>query len=282
MGDRIPYTYRISWTNQDKHYYGVRYAKGCHPEDLFESYFTSSDYVRFFIESHGLPDVIKVTRTFSTKKDAIEWEQRFLTRVNAENNPKFLNRSNTPFGKLLNTKGWFVTRENAMKAVYSVKNKYGGIGSEVPEIKAKVYATNIVRYGSHHTLNTPKVKRAREEANLKKYGHKNPFASKKFYENRVNPMHDPIHRKNHKIRMGKVDWDSRDATTRKVMLEKYGVDHYYKSEAFKEKMDKMRVVCPFGCRDNHRYDVGNFTNHMVKVHGWSKDQVKKYRNKKND
>ena len=39
-----PYTYHIGWTEQNKHYYGVRMANECPPEDdLWTEYHTSSN-----------------------------------------------------------------------------------------------------------------------------------------------------------------------------------------------------------------------------------------------
>jgi hypothetical protein len=43
-------------------YVGVRYAKDCHPSDLFVTYFTSSDYVAEYIKEHGMPDIIEVRK----------------------------------------------------------------------------------------------------------------------------------------------------------------------------------------------------------------------------
>lgn len=44
------YTYLIGWSEYDIWYYGVRYAKGCNPADLWVKYFTSSKFVREFRE----------------------------------------------------------------------------------------------------------------------------------------------------------------------------------------------------------------------------------------
>lgn len=41
----IPYTYLLGWPEIDKWYYGVRYAKKCHPSDLWVTYKTSSRHV---------------------------------------------------------------------------------------------------------------------------------------------------------------------------------------------------------------------------------------------
>lgn len=51
-----PYLYVIGWTNLNKWYIGCRYAKGCHPGDLWVSYFTSSEVVREYRANYGEPD----------------------------------------------------------------------------------------------------------------------------------------------------------------------------------------------------------------------------------
>lgn len=52
----IPYVY-IVWSRTTKQYYiGVRYAKGCHPSDLWQKYFTSSSLIHRLIEQFGLND----------------------------------------------------------------------------------------------------------------------------------------------------------------------------------------------------------------------------------
>jgi len=38
----IPYTYKLIFKPTGQYYYGVRYAKGCQPSDLWDKYFTSS------------------------------------------------------------------------------------------------------------------------------------------------------------------------------------------------------------------------------------------------
>jgi hypothetical protein len=60
----------------------------------------------------------------------------------------------------------------------------------------------------------------------------------------------------------------------------YGVDNYSKTEEFKQKIASLRQPCPYGCNKSHTYDPGNFTKHMTKEHNWSKQDVKAYKNKK--
>ena len=98
-----PYCYLIGWKKHNKFYYGVRYAttykciyeSGCHPDDLWVTYTTSSEYVEEFREKHGEPDIIQVRRTFDDAKSATDWEGRVLKRLDLANNRKFLNKHNT-------------------------------------------------------------------------------------------------------------------------------------------------------------------------------------------
>nr|QMP83007.1 MAG: hypothetical protein [Caudoviricetes sp.] len=89
-----PFTYIIGWSQHKKFYYGAKYAQGCQPSDLWESYFTSSKYVTEFRKENGEPDIIKIHRIFSDANSCILFEQQYLTRIDAKNNPAFLNMSN--------------------------------------------------------------------------------------------------------------------------------------------------------------------------------------------
>jgi hypothetical protein len=95
LNDRTPYCYRICWTEQNKWYYGRRTAKGCHPNEFWISYFTSSKIVRKFRDKYGEPDHIKITKIFDNIDDCKIWEEKFLTKIDARNNSKFLNRINS-------------------------------------------------------------------------------------------------------------------------------------------------------------------------------------------
>jgi hypothetical protein len=51
---------------------------GCHPNDLWKSYFTSSKHVHEFREKYGEPDIVQVRRIFEDKESAIAWEEKVL------------------------------------------------------------------------------------------------------------------------------------------------------------------------------------------------------------
>ena len=73
---------------------GVRYARGCHPDDLWTKYFTSSKHVLRFRKEHGEPDVIEIRQTFNDSLQAREWEEKVLRRLNAVKDERWLNRQN--------------------------------------------------------------------------------------------------------------------------------------------------------------------------------------------
>jgi hypothetical protein len=101
MSIYTPYTYLIGWSHLNKWYYGVRYAtkthclyeSGCHPEDLWTTYFSSSKIVKKYRKIYGEPDVIQVRKTFMDAESAIQHEQKVLTRLKIHEE-KWLNQAN--------------------------------------------------------------------------------------------------------------------------------------------------------------------------------------------
>lgn len=89
----MAYTYLIGWSDLDKWYYGVRFAKSCNPVELWKSYFTSSKHVQEFRKQYGEPDVIKVTKEFNNVDDARLWESKVLKRLNVVESDRFLNKT---------------------------------------------------------------------------------------------------------------------------------------------------------------------------------------------
>jgi len=77
----VPFTYLIGWSKQNLWYYGVRYAKNCHPSDLWSSYFTSSAYVAKTRIELGEPDIIQIRKTFVSAKKAKLWENKVLQKL---------------------------------------------------------------------------------------------------------------------------------------------------------------------------------------------------------
>lgn len=90
---RIPYTYLIGWSRHDTYYYGVRFANGCSPGDLWKGYFTSSRHVAEFRYLYGEPDVISIRKVFDNVESAQFWEYRTIRRIKVLSLKTWLNRS---------------------------------------------------------------------------------------------------------------------------------------------------------------------------------------------
>ena len=88
-----PYTYLIGWSHMNKYYYGVRYAKGCAPEEFWVKYKTSSKTVKIFTEEYGDPDIIQIRKTFDCADKARIWENVVLRRMKVVERDDFLNQT---------------------------------------------------------------------------------------------------------------------------------------------------------------------------------------------
>ncbi|MGA1849450.1 hypothetical protein VH570_01265 [Sphingobium sp. HT1-2] len=91
--ERRPYVYAIMWTELNVAYVGVRYAKGCHPNDFWKTYFTSSEHVAAFRQKHGDPDHIEIIDTFLTQLEALTAEHEIIRDFGLHETPTFLNKT---------------------------------------------------------------------------------------------------------------------------------------------------------------------------------------------
>lgn len=89
----MPYTYLIGWSTENKYYYGVRFAKGCDPKELWVSYKTSSKYVLDSYKKLGDPDVVQIRKIFDDSDKARLWENKVLKRMKVTERTDFLNKT---------------------------------------------------------------------------------------------------------------------------------------------------------------------------------------------
>lgn len=135
-----PYCYLIGWKRLNKFYYGVRTAKksktlyesGCHPDDLWNLYFTSSEIVSNFRKKYGEPDIIEVRRVFKTAAEALKWETKVLQRMDVVDDKKWLNIKDSP--------GMCMTHQVRLKMSQSQKGR-----KHSKETKEKIRKWNIGR-----------------------------------------------------------------------------------------------------------------------------------------
>lgn len=87
-----PFTYYLFHRPTGRKYYGVRYAKNCHPRDLWTTYFSSSSRIKALIQEHGEASFdVEVRKTFETKDEAMRWENRVLQRLKVVTRSDWLN-----------------------------------------------------------------------------------------------------------------------------------------------------------------------------------------------
>lgn len=168
---RVPYFYIIQHVKSGKYYAGVRHGKGCDPNELLKvtGYKTSSRYVHALIEEDGLSSfVINRIRTFRTIDEAISYEQRFLTKVNAMNNDTFINMSN----------GGSVSHEtllHGMLRAHGVDNY-----SKTPEFNEKYKATCQANWGVDHYLQTDEFKEKLKRDSQERWGSDSYMSTDEF------------------------------------------------------------------------------------------------------
>lgn len=164
MTKTTPYTYLIGWSQLNTWYYGRRTKKNCQPSDLWESYFTSSKYVKQFRTDHGEPDVIMVRKTFDNPSDCIRWESKVLRRIDAQHNKNYLNRKN-------GDEKWYNDHPHT------------------EETKRKISGTNKIKLlGNKNALGMKHTDSWKEQQRLRRLGGPGPNLGRKFTEEWVEKM----------------------------------------------------------------------------------------------
>lgn len=163
----IPYTYLIGWSELNLYYYGSQYSKKCNPNNLFNTYFTSSKTVHNLIKTHGLPDIIEIRKVFTTKDSALIHEHKVLRRLNAKNRKDFLNKSNGRDWKQTSS-GFYWVRNHEDRNL-ATKAKYIKNGDEIPDgwFKGFLAATETQKEATRNTnhTHTPETINRIREAN---------------------------------------------------------------------------------------------------------------------
>jgi hypothetical protein len=162
-----PYTYYLFHKPTGKHYYGVRTAKNCHPDELWKTYFSTSKIVKSLREQYGDDSFdYKVRKLFETPKDALEWETKFLTRIDAASKDEWLNQHNGGGKFTTAEKGSWITgkthNEKTRRKISEARKQY--VGEKHP------------MYGKNHSEES---KRKMAENRSPMFGKHNPFYGKK-------------------------------------------------------------------------------------------------------
>jgi len=121
--ENTPYTYLIGWSKQNKYYYGVQFGKNASPNNLWVTYFTSSNYVRKFRKEYGESDIIQIRKTFDDPGKARLWETRIIQKMNLVENDMWLNKTNNTSKFYFEGKRPAFTKEHREKISESSKKR---------------------------------------------------------------------------------------------------------------------------------------------------------------
>lgn len=268
-----PYFYIIQHKQTKIYYAGCRFAKNCNPSELLTEggYLTSSHVVNELIREEGIDAfVIRRIKTFSSADEALDYETRFLQKVDACNNPQFYNRSNNAGFSTLNQdarRSIMLERygvENAMqipgisqKASQSIKNnnmeRYGvEYTCSLPHVQDKIKQTNLERYGVDNVFKSPEFQDKVKQTNLERYGVDNPFKSPEIqdkakqtnlerygfeYATQSEEVKDKIRQTNLDRYGVEYTLQLKDVQekARKTCNEKYNTDYYTQTSEFKRR-----------------------------------------------
>jgi hypothetical protein len=185
MKDRIPFTYILKFKPTGQYYYGSRYSKYCHPSQLWTTYYTSSKVIRQLVKEHGQDSFeFKVTKIFDNKESARFWEHRFLAKVKASKNPKWLNQHNGA-GDFINKGGLKFTEEHKRKISLGNKGK-------LKPGTAKSLIGNTHNKGKKYSEESKKKLSLSRMGNKNRLGIPHPESDKQKIKDSMNKLPDGI------------------------------------------------------------------------------------------
>jgi hypothetical protein len=89
------YTYIIYHPETNFKYYGCQYGKFAHPDNLWNTYFTSSKKVKELIQQYGKDSFLyEIRQVFDDPKKCRLWEIKVIKRANLVRRNDFLNQRN--------------------------------------------------------------------------------------------------------------------------------------------------------------------------------------------
>ena len=138
LSEKVHYVYRV--TIDGKYYIGKR--SGLLNDLATGRYKTSSKLIWEKLKNGHHFSKIKILQVFSSPKEALEYESRILTRVNAKRNEKFLNQSNGGDGDFTCKQHTEETKEKISekaKAQFDKNTEYGRKQREIQSEKWKEY-----------------------------------------------------------------------------------------------------------------------------------------------
>jgi hypothetical protein len=167
MIDRTPYTYLIGWKHLNLWYFGVRYAKNCHPSELWKKYKTSSKKVLEQVKLSGNPDVIEVRDIFDCVEKARNHEHKVLKKLGVIRSSKWLNETDNKSFSIE------ASRKASLSDISRLRKSNSHIGKPGPnrgrkfseETKMKM---SLARKGKKRPEHSEKMRKAQKDGGFHK------------------------------------------------------------------------------------------------------------------
>jgi NUMOD3 motif-containing protein len=121
---KTPYFYIIKHNPSDRYYAGCKISKHADSLNLMteNGYQTTSKVIKSLIKEDGLKSfsILKI-KHFNSASEVLDFETRFLKKVNAANNERFINLHNN--GKNFSNKGGYKLRESTKNKMRKPKSQ---------------------------------------------------------------------------------------------------------------------------------------------------------------
>jgi hypothetical protein len=276
--DRTLYFYVIQEVSTNKYYAGIRWAKNCHPLELLQEngYKTSSKIIQDLIKQNGLTSFcIKKIKIFKDKSKLVEYEKRFLKKVDAKNNFKFYNMHNgdmlSPFGSqdcidLVKSRynvNYFSQHPTYIEKVKDTSNKKFGkdFYTQTAEYKQRCRETSTLKYNVDHYTKSTEVQKKKLKTNLSKYGCAAVIKNPEIKEKMIKTIEEKYGNGIHNISQSEIVKERKKETN----LRKRGVDNPSKDPIIKElkrqnQIEKSKRECVKKLKElckKHSIPVGN-------------------------
>lgn len=112
-----PYTYLLKCLADNTFYYGVKFERGCRPEEFWLQYETSSKEVKRKIEEYGKDAFsFEIRKTFDDAEKARLWENKVLRRMKVIERDDFMNKTDNISIKPLYGSDNAMTRPDVIEA----------------------------------------------------------------------------------------------------------------------------------------------------------------------
>ena len=226
MSNRIPYTYYVEHKATGLKYYGSKYGADANPNTFWKTggYFTSSPKVKELLNEHS-PDEFRaeVRKVFATPDEALTYENRFLTKVNAVNSDKWLNQ-HIGVDKFRNV------GPASEKILLAQRNK-----RQTPEGNAKRSKSLMGRYISEETkqkMSLAQRNRPKEQEELRR---------DKIREKATGRGHDDTTKTKLSSIVSNTRWVSKEGKQKKVLAEEL---EQYINDCWVRGRILSVVVCP--------------------------------------